>query len=148
MEDCVKEDVEPNMVHSKLDAGIVSRIFLDCLIKENEFDVKTKKPSSPFYTVEGIVAFYMLSKDRVSSHRQEIIDALSELPKEFMKKNGGGWTFLNMCVDKNGRQWSGLHRVMEQLVVLGVAINKVTYCLPRQVWNKLPGGVPYIQIDL
>ena len=35
---------------------------------------------------------------------------------------------------------------MEDLFCLGIAIGKVQYCLPRETWSLLPGGVPYLMI--
>ena len=37
---------------------------------------------------------------------------------------------------------------MEQLFVLGMGLGLVKYGLPRSMWNVLPGGMPYISIDL
>ena len=34
-----------------------------------------------------------------------------------------------------------------KLVVLGIGVGMVAYSLPRDVWNILPGGVPYVIID-
>ena len=84
---------------------------------------------------------------RLASHRQEIHDLLNELPGTFMIEDGGGWSFLNACVDKNGRQW-GEHRNIEQLLLLGLASGYVTYCLPKETWHMLPGGMPYFTVNL
>ncbi len=37
---------------------------------------------------------------------------------------------------------------MEALVVLGIASGFVKYPMPREMWSALPGGMPYIVIDL
>ena len=58
---------------------------------------------------------------------------------------GGGWSFLQACVDKNGNHW-GEHSNMEELFCLGIAIGKVESLLPRDMWKVLPGGVPYYVI--
>jgi len=71
---------------------------------------------------------------------------LSQLPKEFYKDSGGGMTFLNACNNSNGEQWTGLHSVMEQLFVLGIASSKVECLLPRDIWSMLLGGMPYYVI--
>lgn len=36
--------------------------------------------------------------------------------------------------------------MVEQLVQLGIALGKVKYCLPREAWKNLPGGVPYFMV--
>lgn len=35
---------------------------------------------------------------------------------------------------------------MEQLVSLGIGIKKVKYCMPKEMWSILPGGMPYFMI--
>lgn len=117
-----------------LTAKIVSEVFMDCLFKAGE-DTSNAK------IVEGVVATFGFNPDRLESHKAEIVALLAELPVEFSK----GWTFLNACLDRNGRQW-GEHTNIEQLVCLGIAVDKVAYCLPKDLWSVLPGGMPYFQV--
>lgn len=35
---------------------------------------------------------------------------------------------------------------VQELMILGLGIGKVVYCLPREVWSVLPGGVPYFMV--
>jgi hypothetical protein len=93
--------------------------------------------------VEGIVMKAVFDRERLDSHRQQITDLLTELPAEFHANTGGGWTFLNMCNDRHGHLWTGLHAVMERLVLLGIATNQVSFLMPREAWPSLPGGMPY-----
>jgi hypothetical protein len=74
---------------------------------------------------------------------------LAELPAPFKADgpdSGGGWSFLNACVTKDGVQWTDLHRTVEALVVLGIAAGKVAWMLPRKIWSALPGGMPYFVV--
>ena len=96
--------------------------------------------------VEGIVAKFGFSPDKISSHKEEIRALLNEMPVTFHTSTGGGWTFLNLCEDRNGCQW-GEHRDMEALVVLGIAAGMASYLLPREIWPSLPGGMPYIAFN-
>ena len=82
----------------------------------------------------------------MEGNKHGIYEMLNQLPDNFKKESGGGMTFLNACVDVNGIQW-GEHRSVEQLVVLGLAINKVRYCFPREFWDSMPGGMPYIVVE-
>jgi hypothetical protein len=59
-------------------------------------------------------------------------------------QDAGGATFLNACVDKNGTQW-GEHRNIDQLLCLGIAIGKVSFPMPKEMWSMLPGGMPFVQ---
>ena len=123
-----------------LTAERVEAIFYDCLFKDGE-------DTSNHIFAEGIVSNVGLNPERVEKNRQAIHDMLGELPEQFLESTGGGgWSFLNACVDKHGYQWTGMHRTQEQLVQLGIAIGEVEYCLPRAVWNVLPGGVPYFVV--
>lgn len=122
----------------ELTAKNVDAVFRDCLFGDEE-------DRTNHIIVEGIVNDFGLHPKRLESHRDEIIELLSQLPDGFRKESGGGWSFLNACVTKNGSQW-GEHIHVEQLVTLGIGIGKVEYCLPRDMWKALPGGVPYFVV--
>lgn len=123
-----------------LSAERVEQIFLDCLFKEGE-------DTNNYIEAEGITGKVGFHPGRLESHKTEIEAMLNELPDEFKKSKGGGWSFLNACVDKNGNQWTGFHKIMEQLFQLGIAIGKAEYTLSREMWKILPGGMPYIAIS-
>ncbi len=128
-------------ITTKLTSDRVTKTFLDCLFKEGE-------DTSNHIKAEGIVTNVGFHPERLASHKSEVDEMLGELPKEFQKDSGGGWSFLNACNDKDGNQWTGLHRTMEQLFLLGIALERVKIQLPREVWSALPGGMPYLVIDL
>lgn len=116
----------------------VEETFIDCLCETQE--------SLDGIIIEGIVAKYKFDTDKLEIHKTDIETMLAELPTEFRKDGGGGWSFVNACVDKNGNQWTDLHQRMEQLFCLGIAIGKVQCTLPREMWEMLPGGMPYYAI--
>ena len=95
---------------------------------------------------EGIVARFGFHPERLKSHEQEIRDLVMELPDEFRMSKGGGWSFLNMCNDREGYQWADLHKTMEMLLVLGIAVGVMTIQIPRELWSMMPGGVPYVAV--
>jgi hypothetical protein len=123
----------------KLDANKVREIFVDSLYKEDEVD------KSNAILVDGITVKVGFNPVRLNSHNTEIIELLDELNDNFKQSVGGGYSFLSACYDKHGNLW-GEHRNMEELFLLGMAINKVSYLLPREMWSALPGGVPYLVI--
>jgi len=123
----------------KLTPAVVESIFYDCLFKEDE-------PKDIYVEAEGLVCNVGFHQGRLESHRQEITELLDKLPSEFKKSEGGGWTFLNACLDKDGNQWTGSHEIMEQLVQLGIGIDMVHYLFPKALWSSFPGGVPYFII--
>lgn len=94
--------------------------------------------------VEGIVRTYVLHPDRTKANTAKVMELLKELPDNF--QIGGGWSFMNMCNDKHGNQWTDFHMAMEDLVILGLATDQVEFCLPRDLWNALPGSMPYLRV--
>lgn len=100
-----------------------------------------------FTVVDGITLRVSFNKARLEEHKEMISQMLTELPIEFQESSkSGGMSFLNACYDKNGQQWTGAHRTMEQLFLLGIGIQKVVCVFPRQIWKVLPGGVPYYMV--
>ena len=117
-------------------SAMVEALMIDCLNGKQEGAVM----------IQGVVRTYALSAARVAEHKEEIRTLLNEMPDTFHKEKGGGWSFL-LCTDKHDDQWTGEHRIMESLVVLGLAAGMASFCLPREVWSALPGGVPYVVFD-
>lgn len=125
----------------KLTGKKVTSVFMDCLFKDGE-------DTSNYVKTEGIITNVGLHPERLASHKTEILEMLNELPDEFKRSGGGGWSFLNACNDKDGKLWTGDQSVVEQLVLLGIASEKVAFQLPREVWAALPGGVPYFVVEI
>lgn len=113
----------------------VEAIFKDCLANTTE------------YVLKGVLIEVAFNREKIAEHEQDIMQMLMQLPTEFHRPGGGGWTFLNMCIDKNGNQWTDLHQMQDKLVCLDRAIGAVEFLLPRDLWKALPGGMPYIVIN-
>jgi len=118
----------------------VNAIFTDCLFGDGE-------DTSKYVKAEGITSNVGFHPGRLEGHKAEIEAMLDELPDEFKKSGGGGWSFLNACNDKHGNQWTDLHLRMEQLFQLGIGIGKVQCQMSREMWSILPGGMPYYVVD-
>lgn len=125
-------------LYMKLTLENVERIFKECLAEE--------RTSDEVVPVDGVMNGFVLKKDKLKFYREEIKGMLDILPDDFREHGGGGWSFLNLCVRKDGEQWTGSHAVMEHLVCLGIGSGKMKYLLPRQMWKVLPGGMPYVAI--
>lgn len=121
----------------KLDAKRVQELIIDSL----------EPRTDPEKTIiaEGVVHTFGFNADKLATHKQEIIDLLNELPDNFKEEVGGGWSFIQACIDKNGNHW-GEHHSMEELFCLGIAIGRVKCLMPRAMWGILPGGVPYYTV--
>lgn len=118
----------------------VTEIFVNCLFKKEEI-IDGLPVVEPIY-VDGIIAKFGLHPERLKKYSSEINLFIDELPEQFKH----GWSFLNLCTTKDGELWTGFHQVCEQLMVLGVAIGRIEYCLPKEQWDILPSGLPYIRI--
>jgi hypothetical protein len=124
----------------------VTAVFMDCLYRDGEVGGSPEVPKDAVI-VEGIMGKFGFHPERLESHREDVRGFLNEMPAMFHKDTGGGWTFLNLCNDKNNEQWTGFHRTMEQLVVLGLGLKMASYCMPRDMWKMFPGGMPYVMFD-
>lgn len=125
----------------RLDPAQVEATFKDCLFETAE------EANRRGVKVEGIVFDAMLNPAKLEEHRELITAMLMELPDQFRKSGGGGWSFLQACDDRHGNQWTGLHQTMSMLFILGEGIGMVKPQLPKDMWPILPGGMPYYVIE-
>lgn len=123
----------------------VRNIVTDSLYRSEE--VPDGIPRADAVIVDGLVGKMGFHPQRLESHRAEVEAILREMSPDFFADHGGGATFLNLCMDKNGDQW-GEHRNCNDLVVLAIGLRLAKYCLPREMWPALPGGMPYIVFNL
>ena len=122
----------------------IKEIIMDCLYMDEEItEGETPKDA---VMVKGIVRNFGFHPGRLESHREEVKAILNQMKPEFHANQGGGWSFLNLCEDKDGNLWAE-HPTMEELIVLAMGLGMARYCLPREAWEVLPGGVPYIVFD-
>jgi hypothetical protein len=136
-----------------IEADRVVAILKDCLFTNeelgafNENGVEGGAVPADAVFVDGIITRFGFNAQRLEQHREEISAMLLNLPDPFMRSKGGGWSFLQACADRSGEQWTGLHQTMDQLFTLGIAIGKVAYLLPREMWSSLPGQMPYLVVE-
>lgn len=126
-------------------ADKVHAIIMDSLYKTEE--VPDGLPPADAVIAEGIRGKMGFHPGRLESHRAEVVAILREMPETFHKGTGGGYSFLGLCEDKNGAQW-GEHTNMDELCVLAIGLKLGDWCLPREMWPVLPGGMPYIGFDV
>jgi hypothetical protein len=92
------------------------------------------------------VFVHTLDKGRLNSNRPAILAMLSEMDDSFMDDGGGGMSFLNLCQDRHGALWTGMHQTCDRLLAMGVGLGLVEFPFPRELWDALPGALPYVQI--
>ena len=125
-----------------LNPNEVNDLFMSCLLTDEEIENGAPKPGVELVLIEGVISQFGLHAGRLHAAKETIRGWVQELPVQF----GSGWSFLMLCNDKYGEQWTGMHQVMEQLVVLCIGSGLMEYCAPREAWHKFPGGMPYVRV--
>lgn len=123
---------------SELTSDNVQRAINDCLAE----DLPEDDPN--YLYVDGIVHPYAFNKEKLETHRDEVISWIDQLPSAFIKGQGGGWSFLNLCMREDGVQWTGLHWVQEQFMCMAIGLG-LAEMINKALWSVLPGGMPYVQ---
>ncbi len=126
-------------------ASKVHSITKYCLYIEDEIPTNGDIPEGAII-VDGIMNKMGFHPGRIKEKREEVKSILLEMHEKFHKGTGEGWSFLNLCYDKNGTQW-GEHPTMELLVSLAIACKYGKFLLPRDMWSAFPGGMPYVVFD-
>lgn len=130
-----------------LDAAKVHELFTSCLFDDKEVDsIDEMLKSGKMILAEGIVEKIGFKTEKLELTKEEVKSMLNELDDSFHTHGGGGMSFLNACNDKHGNQWTGLHKIMEELFLLGMGLKMVKF-VPRFMWQTLPGGMPYVMIN-
>ncbi len=121
-----------------LSAENVRRVFENCLFRDGE-------PTSDAIIAEVVMHSFGFNPSRLAEHKQEIKEMLECLSDEFRADKGGGWSFLQACVTKDGDQW-GEHQNINELLALGIATGQAKILMHRELWSALPGGMPYFVV--
>ena len=121
----------------------VRAVLRSCLYNKDELENGTPED---VVIVEGLTRKFGLHPGRLEENRSKVIRWLEALSRQFHKDGGKGWSFLNMCNQKNGVRWTDSQQHMEELVCLGLGLGLVRYCMPREFWGMYSGSVPYIVI--
>jgi hypothetical protein len=126
----------------KLSSEAVQSITMVCLYKPDE--IGKEIPPEGAVLVDGIVHNYAFHPDRIKDQKKNIDDLLWQLHPNFQRDKGGGWSFLNGALDKDGRQW-GEQRDVEALVCLGIGVGSASW-LMKEMASAMPGGVPFFEV--
>lgn len=123
-----------------IDGNAIDQVFLECLAND--------RTSRDAIIIEGIVHNFAFDIHKLENNRQLIVSWIKMLPSEFLDLNengGGGWTFLNLCMTKDkSNVWTGLHLRCEQLYCLAAGNDLARFLFPRDMWQSLPGQMPFI----
>lgn len=125
----------------ELRPAAVAKTFTSCLFKDGE-------STDGHVEAEGIRTRVGFHPGRLAEERDTIAAMLRQLPEKFNPGTGDGASFLEACKTRKGELWTGDHATMDQLFMLGIAAGFVKCLLPREMWESLPGGMPYYSVDL
>jgi len=117
-----------------ISAERVDAIFKDCLTKKSNIDVPIE--------IKGLSNNYILNSHAVEMHSNEIKRMIDEL----RVCTGSSFSFFELSATRDGTQWTRHHQKVEKLMVLGLAINRLKYESPREMWPSNPGGLPFVVI--
>ena len=134
---------------AQLTAKNVHDILNYCLYTDEEIKQMPEGAAPPegALLVQGVLLNLGLHPHRVAEKKEQIRAMLAELPDQFHAGKGGGWSFLNACMDREGAQW-GEHSNIDELLCLGQAAGLAEFLLPRDMWAMFPGGMPYFSVDV
>jgi len=121
----------------------VQDILRDCLYSEEELNDSLLPESAVI--VEGVSRSLGFHPERLVRNRGEIQTLIQEIVTDkFLKSDGGGFSFLNLCEDRSGELWTSQHSTVDDFVCLSIGCGMAGFCLPRNLWGAFPGGLPYI----
>ena len=134
-----------------LTAENVTAVLLDCMFKDDELtEEKLPKAGIEYIIVEGVVANFGFVRTRLESHRQDVVDFISQLHPNFLSAaegGGDGWSFLQLPFKgQDNEQW-GEQMSAQELYVLAKGLKLAKDILPRPMWIMFEGGVPYIRFS-
>lgn len=119
----------------------VTSMMKRCLLGE-----VTEENLSKVLPIAGVCTNFGFDPDRLSENEAGIKAMLHQLPERFLASSGMGESFLSGSQRRDGTQW-GEQRDVEALFCLGKAIGYVFELLPRELWDVLPGGVPFYVVN-
>lgn len=120
-----------------LDPEKVKEVFVSCMFSES--DIKDEKPTKLCSIVEGINGVYFLDTEKVNKHVMEIKDMIDLLPD--LRE---ATSFEMLFLDRAGRVWTDDQQIVEILMVLGIAAERIEYAYPQQEWKAKNNGLPVL----
>ena len=97
-------------------------------------------------SVEGTLQNFAFNRSALEGFRSEIISMLNQLPDSFMDDGGMGISLMQMVATKDDELW-GEQYTADELFVLAKGLGLAKFTLPREMWQILPGAMPYITVS-
>lgn len=123
----------------------VKNTFYDCMFKTAE-EANEHVEKGTIVTSKGMRVIVAFHPERLKGHEEGILALMNEVVHDkFYRDGGGGMSFLDLCVDKNGNQWTDLHQTMDQFFQLAQAIGHAGFCTQDPgLISLMPGGMPFV----
>lgn len=119
----------------------IHEIFMYCLFDEGE-------DQTGAVLVQGLSSGFGFHPERLAEVKEDLRKIASDVVSdEFLESKGGGMTFLRLPVGRDGKVWCE-QKTSQELMCLCIASGFANYCLPRELWDMMPGGVPYLVFNL
>lgn len=122
------------MQGSVLTSANVAQVFEECLASSGQGRI-----------VQGVMHSVAFDEVVLDKNHKLITQMLDQLPRNFQEQEGGGH-FMSACNDVNGELWTDSHMRIETLLLLGLAIGRIDFCLPRELWHIMPYNLPYFRV--
>jgi len=121
----------------------VQAVLVECLFLDEELTPEgDPRAGLEMVLADGIAVRMGFHKARLEAQRDTVKKLLDQLPSNFRRSDGGGWSFLNLCTRSDGTVW-GEQCDAEDLLLLGNGLGLMEPILARGAWHLFPGGVPY-----
>lgn len=124
----------------KLNPARVNDIFQECLVRSDE--LCGESPTCEYSIAEGVFETAKFHTGRLNEQKPAINEMLDEIPDIDQ-----GIHFLNLCIAKGNRLWTGDHAVVDRLMVLGFATGLLSVFanIPKSEWNDMfSQGLPFV----
>ena len=119
----------------------VVSIYSRCVLGNNDFD--SQGLTCNFIIGEGVSFRSTFSAERLNDQREVIagfIDQLYDIEH--------APSFMKLSRNSKGESWTENDLVVELLVQMGTATGMLTFLYPPEIWEFLPGKVPYVEKTL
>lgn len=126
-----------NLQTARIDPERVKEIFISCMFKES--DIVNERPIKQCSIVDVLEKVYFLDTEKINEHKFEIKDMIDLLP-DLRKPT----SFSNLCLDRANHIWTRDSQMMEILMVLGIAAERIEYSYPRSDWKEKNNGLPMV----
>lgn|SRR5574338_593418 len=120
----------------------INDAFTNCLFIEEELaGLPPGKAPDDAVIVQTVRETFGFHKGRLEAARPLVVECLKELAHA--DQFAEGYSFLALCMDKNGEVW-GEHFNCNELLALAFGLGLGGFLLPREMWSMLPGSMPYL----